>query len=83
EHLAANHLHRTHAPLMSTLQALVERGQRDGVFRTDLPPAWLVTAYFSLVHGADDHARVHGLGRDEAQEMLATTVRDVFAARAS
>ena len=56
EHLPSDHLHRTHAPLMAHMHALVERGQRDGAFRTDLPADWLVTAFYALVHGADDHA---------------------------
>jgi TetR/AcrR family transcriptional regulator, mexCD-oprJ operon repressor len=81
EHLPANHLHRTHAPLMAITRKLVARGQRDGVFRKDLPTDWLVTTYYSLVHGADDHARAHRLRRARALEMLTATVRDLFAAR--
>jgi TetR/AcrR family transcriptional repressor of mexCD-oprJ operon len=78
EHLPSDHLHRTHAPLMAHMYALVERGQRDGVFRTDLPADWLVTTFYSLVHGADDHARAHGLDRSQALDMLTRTIRDVF-----
>jgi hypothetical protein len=59
----------------------VERGQRDGVFRTDLPAEWLVTTFYALVHGADDHARTHGVERGETLALLSTTVREVFAAR--
>jgi len=80
EHVPADHLHRTHAPLMTRLRALVERGQGDGAFRTDLPADWLVTAYYSLIHAAADHARVHDLPRDEAGAMLRTSIRDLFAA---
>jgi hypothetical protein len=29
-----------------------ERGRREGSFRTDLPTSWLVTTYYTLVHGA-------------------------------
>jgi TetR/AcrR family transcriptional regulator, mexCD-oprJ operon repressor len=81
EHVPADHLHRTHAPLMARLQGLVERGQRDGTFRSDLPADWLVTAFYSLVHAAEDHARARGVPRDEVGRMLLATVRDVFAAR--
>jgi hypothetical protein len=63
---------------MAHMQALVERGQRDGAFRTDLPADWLVTTFYSLVHGADDHARTHGLDRSEALDMLRTTIHAVF-----
>ena len=78
EHLPADHLHRTHAPLIAHMQALAERGQADGVFRTDLPADWLVSSFYALVHGADDHARAHGLDRSQVLDMLSTTVREVF-----
>jgi AcrR family transcriptional regulator len=78
EHLPSDHLHRTHAPLMAHMHDLVERGKHDGVFRTDLPTDWLVTTFYSLVHGADDHTRAHGLDRAETLDILTTTIRDVF-----
>lgn len=81
EHLPPAHLRRTHAPLMAQVTAVLERGRAAGLFRDDLPVAWLVTAYFNLIHGADDFARTHGTGRDEVLAMLRTTVRDVLAAR--
>jgi hypothetical protein len=37
--------------------------------------------YFSLVHGADEHAATHGLPRAPALEMLRTTALDLFTAR--
>jgi TetR/AcrR family transcriptional repressor of mexCD-oprJ operon len=80
EHVPADHLHRTHAPLMSRLQSLVERGQDEGAFRTDLPADWLVTAYYSLIHAAADHARAHDLPHGEVGDMLLTSIRDLFAA---
>jgi TetR/AcrR family transcriptional repressor of mexCD-oprJ operon len=81
EHLPTERVHRAHAPLMTYTRALVERGRRDGVFRTDLPAEWLVTTFYALVHGADDHARAHGVERGETLALLTTTVREVFAAR--
>jgi TetR/AcrR family transcriptional repressor of mexCD-oprJ operon len=80
EHLPSGHVRRTHAPLMARLQALVERGQGDGAFRTDLPADWLVTAFYALVHSADDHARAHRIKRPAVLEMLTTSVFDLFAA---
>ena len=81
EHLTPSALHRSHQAMVAPLSALIERGQRDGVFRTDLPVDWLVTLYLSLVHGADEHARTHRVSRERALEMLTVTVRDLFAAR--
>jgi AcrR family transcriptional regulator len=81
EHMSAGALHRTHATMMAPLADVIERGRRDGVFRTDLPADWLLTTYFALIHGADEHVRSHGLARDEGLELLMTTVSDVFAGR--
>lgn len=79
EHLSPGALHRTHEPLIARMRELVERGQRDGAFRADLPADWLVTAYFSLVHGAYEHAQAHGLSAERTLELLDTTVRDLLA----
>ena len=78
EHLPPDHLHRTHAPLIGHVRGLVERGQRAGVFRTDLPADWLVTMFYGLVHSADEHARALGLERSDVLEMLEATVCDLF-----
>jgi AcrR family transcriptional regulator len=81
EHLPSERLHRAHAPLMAHMHALAERGQRDGVFRTDLPAEWLVTTFYALVHGADDLARSRRMKRAKALDYLRATVRDLFLAR--
>ena len=78
EHLSAAHVQRTHAPLMERLAGVVERGQREGAFRTDLPAAWLVPAFYALVHTADELARGGQMPRDDALAMLTTSVHDLF-----
>jgi len=80
EYLSPRIMARTHAPVMALMQSLVERGRRDGVFRTDLPAEWLVTSAYALIHAADDFARSRGLKRGDALAMLVTTVRDLFEA---
>jgi TetR/AcrR family transcriptional repressor of mexCD-oprJ operon len=37
---------------MRRVQALISRGQRDGVFRADLPAQWLTAVFYSTMHGA-------------------------------
>jgi AcrR family transcriptional regulator len=81
EHLPADHTHRTHAPLIAQMLKLVKRGQRDGVFRTDLPADWLVSMFYALIHGADEHARVRRVSRGKALDMLTTSIHDLFAPR--
>ena len=41
---------RTHQAAHQTIGALLERGQAEGSFRTDLPTGWLVTACIALMH---------------------------------
>jgi hypothetical protein len=67
--------------MMAPLRALIERGRRDGAFRTDVAADWLITLYFALVHGADEHAASHDITRSQALELLKATLSDVFAAR--
>jgi len=38
------------------VRTLIARGQRAGVFRTDLPKEWLATTTLSLMHAAEDVA---------------------------
>ena len=80
EHLGPGAVHRTHELLMRPLHDLVERGRREGVFRTDLPADWLVSMYLALMHGAYEHATATGM-RAEALGLLQTTIRDLYAAR--
>jgi AcrR family transcriptional regulator len=81
EHLAPGAVHRSHEAMMRPLHHVIERGRRDGVFRTDVPVEWLVSMYFSLVHGADEHARTYELPRQQALDLLLRTSRDVFLSR--
>ena len=81
EYLPVESLHRSHAPLMALTLGVVERGQDEGAFRADLPARWLVTAYYSLIHSADELVRDGAVARADALAMLKTTIRDLFAAR--
>ena len=81
ERMSAQALHRSHRAMLEPLRALVERGRRDGVFRTDLPVEWLIRLYVQLVHAADEHAHASRLSRAETLTLLRTTVRDLVLAR--
>lgn len=80
DHVSPGALHRTHAPLMEHMYALVERGQRAGGFRGDVPADWLVTMFYALVHAAYEHAAAHPASRPQVPALLETTLADVFAA---
>jgi TetR/AcrR family transcriptional repressor of mexCD-oprJ operon len=81
EHLPAGAVHRSHQAMLAPLEALVERGRREGAFRTDLPADWLVSLYFALLHGAQEHAAGNDTDRAQALELLRTSLADVFTAR--
>jgi AcrR family transcriptional regulator len=80
EHLPAGAVHRSHQAMLAPLQALVDRGRREGAFRTDLPANWLVSLYFALLHGAQEHAAGHDTDRAHTLELLKTSLTDLFTA---
>lgn len=80
EHLPAGAVHRSHQAMLAPLQALVDRGRREGAFRTDLPADWLASLYFALLHGAQEHAAGHDVDRAQALELLKTSLTDLFTA---
>ena len=50
--LSPTELHRRHLPVTSLLVPLIERGQKEGVFRSDFPVSWHLAVIRSLVHTA-------------------------------
>jgi AcrR family transcriptional regulator len=49
-------LHRRHQPVIAALVPLIERGQLDGTFRPDVPPAWHLSMLLALIHAASGEA---------------------------
>jgi AcrR family transcriptional regulator len=80
-HVSPGAVHRTHEAMLRPLRELIERGRREGAFRTDQPVEWQLSLYLALVHGADEHAAGHGTGRAEALELLKATLLDVLCIR--
>lgn len=81
EHLPAEYMHRSHVPLMSVTLGVIERGQREGAFRTDMDPQWLMHAYTALIHAADQMSRGRGPSRKRSLEMLKTSLLDLLRPR--
>jgi TetR/AcrR family transcriptional regulator, mexCD-oprJ operon repressor len=63
------------------IRRLVDRGRREGAFRTDLPADWLVTTCFALLHACGDQVRAGAMSSAEALDVLTRTMRDLFVAR--
>jgi len=69
---------RTHQGAHHAIGALLERGQADGSFRTDLPAGWLITACIALIHACSDQVRAGQIAEHDAARILTTSVRDLF-----
>src|SRR5215218_8207415 len=50
--LAPADLRQRHGPALAVLEPLIERGQRDGAFRADVPTAWHLSTILALIHAA-------------------------------
>ena len=60
------------------VEHLIARGQQDGVFRTDLPGAWLVAVFYATVHAAADEVSSGRLDTEAAPDVLVATVQSVL-----
>jgi AcrR family transcriptional regulator len=45
-------LHAKHRPVLASLEPLIERGQHDGAFRSDVAAAWHLAMILALIHAA-------------------------------
>jgi TetR/AcrR family transcriptional regulator, mexCD-oprJ operon repressor len=69
---------RTHQAAHRAIGDLIERGQADGSFRTDLPAGWLTAACIALIHTCYDGVRAGRIPQPDAVRILTTSVRDLF-----
>lgn len=72
--LPAERIHAAHAGPMRRIQGLIERGQRKGVFRDDLPVSWLVALYHSVVHGAANEITAGRLTAADAPSLITASL---------
>lgn len=77
--LSPDALTRTHESAHERVRDLVERGQADGSFRTDLPASWLVASCFALIHACAGEVRAGRIDADRGLDVLTTTVRGLVA----
>jgi TetR/AcrR family transcriptional regulator, mexCD-oprJ operon repressor len=72
--LPAERIRAVHDRILRRVQTLIDRGQRAGVFRDDLPKRWLVTTAFSLIHAAAEDSAAGRLNADDAPRVIAATL---------
>lgn len=63
-----------HDEPMSRVADLIVRGQRDGVFRTDLPVEWMVTLFYTVMHGAAGEIGAARLEPGDAARVITATL---------
>lgn len=71
--LSAEELHRRHRPMLDQLEPLIERGQKKGVFRRDLPVVWHLAVLRAIVHAASTESRGGRLLESEAEAAMLST----------
>jgi AcrR family transcriptional regulator len=72
-------LRQRHEPFLARIEQLIERGRHEGSFRTDLPTSWLVTTYYTLVHGAGREVIEGRLRAADAPRLLTATLLAAYA----
>jgi AcrR family transcriptional regulator len=78
--LSVEELRRRHQPVMSQLAPLIERGQKAGVFRRDVPAEWHLAVLRAIVHAASAELRSGRLTEAMVEQTMLTTALAAVAA---
>lgn len=83
EALSNDRIMAHHAEPMARVQALIERGQREGSMRRDLGAEWLTSCYTAILHAAAAEMRAGRLAEADADGVVAATVVSLLTAAAA
>jgi TetR/AcrR family transcriptional repressor of mexCD-oprJ operon len=72
--LSAKELRRRHLPMTTQFIPLLERGQADGVFRSDVSAEWLIAVVRAIVHVASTELQAGRLSQADVERTMVTTV---------
>ena len=72
--LSAKELHRRHQPVMTLFVPLIERGQKKGVFRNDVPVSWHLAMVRAIAHAASAEVRSGRIADAEVESAMLSTV---------
>jgi AcrR family transcriptional regulator len=67
-----------HDKVLRRVHALVDRGQRSGAFRADLPAQWMVGVCYSVMHAAAEECAAGRLDAADAARVIAATLLAAF-----
>jgi AcrR family transcriptional regulator len=76
--LSAKELHRRHQPVMTLFVPLIERGQKDGVFRNDLPVSWHLGMIRAIAHTASAELRSGRIDESRVEDALISTAQSAL-----
>ncbi|MCX4480923.1 TetR/AcrR family transcriptional regulator [Streptomyces cellulosae] len=76
--LPPGRIRELHSGPAARVETLIARGRAEGVFRTDLPIAWLVNVLHSIMHSAAEEIRAGRLSSDRAADHITATVLAAF-----
>ena len=79
ETLTHDQMREAHQRPMARVERLIKRGRREGVFRKDLPVAWMVSTIQSVVHGASVAVHRGDITGAQAPRLIRETVLSAFA----
>jgi AcrR family transcriptional regulator len=72
--LSAKELHRRHQPVMTLFVPLIERGQKKGVLRSDLPGSWHRAMVRAIAHAASAEVASGRISEAEVEPAMVATV---------
>jgi TetR/AcrR family transcriptional regulator, mexCD-oprJ operon repressor len=79
--LGADAMRTAHHSAREVIRRLIERGRREGSFRTDLPTSWLITASLALIHATAEEVRNDQLSQAAALHTLKLTIAELIGRR--
>src|SRR3954468_10702500 len=71
--LSAQELRRRHLPMTTQFIPLLERGQDQGVFRSDVSATWLIAVVRAIVHVASTEVEAGRLSQSEVERTMLST----------
>ena len=72
--LSPEELHRRHLPVLEHFVPLIERGQKSGDFRHDLPVTWHLAVIRALAHTASFELQAGRIPEADVEDAMLTTV---------
>ena len=76
--LSAKELRRRHLPMTTQFIPLLERGQAEGVFRSDVSATWLIAVLRAIVHVASTELQAGRLSQAEVERTMLTTAMNAI-----